>query len=159
MPYVNYISVKTEKKKGEGREKRGKGEREERKGPVHSSKMGRGSVACGGPVWWMLGATPPHRRRKGLPWSWWQRGQGSALISGVYQVLLTPRLHLASLQSVPQSTLRFGPLDRKRSRGPGKPLPAPSPAPGWCLYPELEIHIKVEHHVLDHRTAWQTWSF
>ena len=49
MPYVNYIPVKTEKE-GEGREKRGKGEREERKGPVHSSKMGRGSVACGGPV-------------------------------------------------------------------------------------------------------------
>lgn len=48
MPYVNYISVKTEKE-GEGRERRGKGEREDRKGPVHSSKMGKGECGLWGP--------------------------------------------------------------------------------------------------------------
>ena len=158
MPYVNYISVKTEKE-GEGREKRGKGEREERKGPVHSSKMGKGKCGLWGPCAMNARCNSSPQERKGLPWSWWWRGQGPAATSGVHQVLLTPRLHLASPGSVPQSTPRQGPLERKRSRGPGKPLPAPSPTPGWCLYPELEIHIKVEHHVLDHRTAWQTWTF
>lgn len=157
MPYVNYISVKTEKE-GKGGREEGEGREEDRKGPVHSSKMAKGECGLWGPcVMSTRCNSSSQERERGCPEA------GDNMVRGLLslQVCTNCCRHPAStwLPGVcaPEHSEVKGPWRGRGAGAQGSPCQLSNSR--LMFISELEIHIKVEHHVLVHRTAWRTRTF